>query len=114
MAAPDWPQLLDAYARCVRIVRSQEERFTLYPERLQEPAAQRLYAAYEDAAAAKDGSLDTFVTTLRRMEPAITAFFDDVLVMAEDPAVRTNRLALLQHITALASGIADLSFLEGF
>jgi glycyl-tRNA synthetase beta subunit len=46
--------------------------------------------------------------------PAITAFFDKVLVMAEDQAVRENRLGLLQSIAALSNGIADLSKLEGF
>ena len=33
---------------------------------------------------------------------------------AEDAAVRTNRLGLLQRIAALAHGAADLSRLEGF
>ena len=34
--------------------------------------------------------------------------------MAEDQAVRENRLALLQHVAALSQGLADLSELEGF
>jgi glycyl-tRNA synthetase len=37
-----------------------------------------------------------------------------VLVMAEDSAVRSNRLGLLQRVAALSRGIADLSKLEGF
>jgi glycyl-tRNA synthetase beta subunit len=37
-----------------------------------------------------------------------------VLVMAEDPAVRANRLGLLQRIAALGKGVADFSKLEGF
>jgi len=36
------------------------------------------------------------------------------MVMVEDPAVRQNRLGLLQKVTALANGVADLSKLEGF
>jgi glycyl-tRNA synthetase beta subunit len=44
----------------------------------------------------------------------VTKFFEDVLVMAEDPAVRSNRLALLHRVVALADGIADFSKLEGF
>jgi glycyl-tRNA synthetase beta subunit len=48
------------------------------------------------------------------MIPAINHFFDIVLVMAEEPAVRQNRLGLLQRIAALADGIANLSKLEGF
>jgi glycyl-tRNA synthetase beta subunit len=48
------------------------------------------------------------------MIPAISKFFDEVLVMAEDPAVRANRLGLLQRIAAMAKGVADFSKLEGF
>jgi glycyl-tRNA synthetase len=38
------------------------------------------------------------------VEP-ITVFFDDILVMAEDPAVRANRLGLLAAIQHLASTV---------
>ena len=34
--------------------------------------------------------------------------------MAEDARLRENRLGLLQRIAVLASGVADLSQLEGF
>ena len=54
------------------------------------------------------------MAALRQMQPAISRFFEDVLVMDEDRAVRENRLALLQHIANLPAGIADLSALEGF
>ena len=71
-------------------------------------------AAYQQAAAKQDGTMPTFVATLRDLKPAIAQFFDDVLVMDEDTAVRENRLALLQRISALTAGLADLSELEGF
>jgi glycyl-tRNA synthetase beta subunit len=110
----DWSQLLDAYARCVRITRTQETQFDLRPDAFALPAEQRLLAAYRDAASQMDGSVPTFVASLREMVPVINAFFDAVLVMDEDTAVRENRLALLQHIANLTQGIADLSYLEGF
>jgi len=37
-----------------------------------------------------------------------------VLVNAEDPAIRHNRLGLLQSISAMQAGRADLSELSGF
>jgi len=58
--------------------------------------------------------MDTFVDSLRHIEPAITRLFDAVLIMDDDPAVRENRLALLQRVAGLARGVADLSVLEGF
>jgi glycyl-tRNA synthetase beta chain len=40
---------------------------------------------------------------------AIDLFFTEVLVMAEDPALRRNRLMLLGRLAQLFLGVADLS-----
>ena len=116
LAAADWPALLAAYSRCVRITRSLDDTLTLRPDAFDLSAEKALCDAYQSAAAALDGStgVTRFVAALRDLEPAITTFFLDVLVMDEDPARRDNRLALLQEISALPDGIADLSQLEGF
>ena len=42
----------------------------------------------------------------------LDAFFDQVMVMAEDTAVRENRLALLNQTRALFLEIADISLLQ--
>ena len=112
--AADWEKLLDAYARCVRITRKEETQHELRPAAFQLPQEQGLASAYAAVAAQADGTFDTFLSGLRQLEPAITAFFDDILVMDDDMAVRNNRLALLQGIAGLTKGIADLSELEGF
>jgi glycyl-tRNA synthetase beta chain len=39
----------------------------------------------------------------------VDQFFDDVMVMAEDEAVRGNRLALLSRLRALFLNLADIS-----
>ncbi len=109
---PDWPQILPAYARCVRITRDQKEQFAVDADRLTEPAEQALYAAA--AATHPAQSVDDLFNQVLSLIPAINRFFDDVLVMAEDAAVRANRLGLLQRIAGLARGVADLSKLEGF
>ncbi len=59
-------------------------------------------------------SVEILGTALRDLEDPINRFFTDVLVMAEDPAIRQARLALVQRIAALPDGIADLSQLQGF
>ena len=48
------------------------------------------------------------------MIPSVNRFFDEILVMSKKKAERENRLGLLQRLSALAKGIADLSRLEGF
>jgi glycyl-tRNA synthetase len=115
-ALPDWPPTLQAYARCVRITRSQVQRGTVDPARLVEPAEKALYEAVQRAEAAdrRAGSVEDFLQAFRPLVPPITRFFEDVLVMADDPALQANRLVLLQRIAALAEGVADLSRLEGF
>ena len=49
------------------------------------------------------------LTQLATLQPAIDTFFDDVLVMAEEPALRTNRLALLNRIGRNIYAVADLT-----
>jgi glycyl-tRNA synthetase beta subunit len=48
------------------------------------------------------------------MLPAISDFFNNVMVNVEDEALRHNRLGLLQAISTMQKGRADLSFLSGF
>ena len=113
----DWTELLDSYARCVRITRDVQE--TLDPpseEDLQEASAKTLLRGYRTAAelVAASPTVDGLVEAITALRPSITRFFDDVLVMDPDPRVRRNRLALLQAIAGLGDGLADLSQMEGF
>ena len=112
----DWPDLLNAYGRCIRIVRDQETRFQFQPGLDPEPATTALREAYEIAHAqiTPESDVDRMLTGLRPMIPAINGFFDDVLVMHEDQALRESRLGLLQDIWALSQGIVDLTRMEGF
>jgi glycyl-tRNA synthetase beta chain len=50
---------------------------------------------------------------LAQLRPAVDAFFDQVMVMDEDPKLRANRLALLAQMHGLFIGVADLSRLPG-
>ncbi|MBP7692102.1 MAG: hypothetical protein KA764_09310, partial [Anaerolineales bacterium] len=112
VARPDWPQVLPAYARCVRITRDQTELYPVDSARLVEPAEHALAAAAQSLTPA--ATVDAVFGQLLPIIPVIAQFFDQVLVMADDPAVRANRLGLLQRLAGLAHGVADLSKLEGF
>ena len=50
---------------------------------------------------------------LATLRPAVDAFFDKVMVMADDPAVRASRLQLLVSVQRLFLEVADLSRLPG-
>jgi glycyl-tRNA synthetase beta chain len=119
VARDDWSRILENYARCVRITRDFEEQFTLDPNRFVQPAERELYEAYQEARAqvTPESTVDEFLTAFVPLVDVIDRYFakeSGVLVMAEDRALRKNRLAQLQHIAALAEGIVDLSRLEGF
>ncbi|HEY9152063.1 MAG TPA: glycine--tRNA ligase subunit beta, partial [Anaerolineales bacterium] len=112
----DWSTILDAFARCVRITRDQKQVFKVNPKNFAEKAEEALFNALEKAESASrhEGSVDDFLNAFVLMIPAVNEFFDKVLVMADDRALKENRLGLLQRIAALSNGVADLSKLEGF
>jgi glycyl-tRNA synthetase len=114
VSRPDWNTILQAFARCVRITRDQKQRYEITPSALADPAERELYDALEQAAPRRPGSVEDFFTVFLPLVPVINRFFEAVLVMAEDPAVRANRLGLLQRVAALSAGVADFSKLEGF
>jgi glycyl-tRNA synthetase beta chain len=48
------------------------------------------------------------LVALAATRPAVDAFFDDVMVMADDPDVRANRLELLRFVAATMNRVADI------
>jgi glycyl-tRNA synthetase beta chain len=66
------------------------------------PRVEALFAANDFAAA---------LAELASLKGPVDAFFDGVMVMAEDMSVRANRLALLSRLAALFNRVADISLL---
>ena len=56
-----------------------------------------------------DGDFAAALKALASIKPTIDRFFDDVMVMADDPKVRANRLALLREVAATMNHVADIS-----
>ena len=120
LALPDAPGLAAANKRIANILRKAGERpvAAIDAELLRDPAEQVLgeqvlavAREVEPMFAAREytGAL----RLLAALRTAVDKFFDDVMVMAEDPALRTNRLALLARIQSLFLHAADLSRLPG-
>ena len=85
---------------------------------LKESAEVRLYDAMRALRAAVDAATAQRQYTaalgrLAQLRPAVDAFFDEVMVMDENPQLRANRLGLLAQLQALFAGVADLSRLPG-
>jgi len=85
---------------------------------LREEAEVRLYDAMHGLreTVAADTARREYTAALGRLallRPAVDTFFDQVMVMDENPQLRANRLSLLAQLQSLFTGIADLSRLPG-
>ena len=116
---PEAQSLAAANKRVANILSKQDSAAVppaLSESLLQESAEKALYAAIIDkesevAPYVKQGDDQKGLILLAELKPAIDGFFDEVLVMAEDEAVRDNRLALLAKLQALFLNLADISHL---
>ncbi|UOO77680.1 glycine--tRNA ligase subunit beta [Neisseria sp. Dent CA1/247] len=70
-------------------------------------AAQALQPKIEAALAAQD--FQTALSALASVKPQVDAFFDNVMVMADDAAVKQNRLNLLKQLADLMNAVADIT-----
>ena len=86
------------------------------PARLAEEAEKALFASLTANAGQLDASCNsgdygTALGLLAGMKPQIDRFFDQVMVMVDDPALQHNRLALLAELRRQFTRVADLSLL---
>jgi glycyl-tRNA synthetase beta chain len=84
---------------------------------LSEAAEQTLYQALQETeVAAKpllaNGEYDQALNRMASLRQPVDSFFDDVMVMAEDEAVKANRLALLSQLRGLFMAVADIGELQ--
>jgi len=70
-------------------------------------------ATREAAAAVEAEDFEGAMRALSRLRQPVDAFFDKVTVNAEDPALRANRLRLLNSIREATRTVADFSRIEG-
>jgi glycyl-tRNA synthetase beta chain len=117
---PESASLAAANKRIRNILRKAE---TAIPGRhdqalLQEPAEQALAAAIEKLELVVSPLFESRDYTealheLAALQAPVDKFFDDVMVMSDDTALRDNRLALLNVLSDLFLQVADISRLQG-
>ena len=111
--------LAAANKRIANILRKsgEPENLTVNPKLLVEDAEQSLQNALENARRKVLPMLKTrayaeALNELADLRDPIDRFFDDVMVMADDEAIKNNRLALLGELRALFLHVADISRLS--
>jgi len=112
----DFAPLAVAFKRVCNIVKEGVET-PVSPALFQELAEGALHQSLQSvtgqvAAAVGEGHYLTALTEIATLKEGVDLFFDKVMVMAEDPAVRENRLALLTGIARLFARLADFSRLS--
>lgn len=87
---------------------------TISPDLLLESAEKALHAALEKVTPVVEQKFEAreyaqALSALAELRDAVDAFFNDVMVMAEEDALRNNRLALLKNLHFQMNRVADLS-----
>jgi glycyl-tRNA synthetase beta chain len=114
-ALPEAPALAAANKRISNILKKAEQADPHVSDALlKEPAEQALYAAMKDiaprAAAQFDaGDYTASLQTLAALRGTVDAFFDGVMVNAQEADLRLNRLGLLATLHRAMNRVADLS-----
>jgi glycyl-tRNA synthetase beta chain len=119
-ALPEAPALAAANKRVGNILRKSESgagspaHRALDASLLREPAEVALATALRTASTAADAAFEQgdYTASLQAwavLKAPVDAFFESVMVNAEDPALRLNRMALLGDLHAAMNRVADLS-----
>jgi glycyl-tRNA synthetase beta chain len=115
-ALPESASLAAANKRIANILKKSDAQpaATVDAARLVEPAEKALAAALASVRPRADALFNNgeYTASLRELavlKGPVDAFFEAVMVNAEDPALRANRLALLAQLHAAMNRVADLS-----
>ncbi|WP_438446237.1 glycine--tRNA ligase subunit beta [Gorillibacterium sp. sgz5001074] len=110
---PDFKSAVDAFNRVSNLA-AKAESDQVDPSVFADPTEKSLYAAWQSAHSEFVKQLDAgdeqeALRTLAGLKEPINAFFDAVMVMAEDLKVRSNRLGLLSLLASDVKRLADFS-----
>ena len=110
---PDFEPLTVAFKRVGNIIKDGIDA-PVDPSLFQDETETLLYEAVQKVKSSAEGLISTgswldALTEMAALRGPVDNFFDKVMVMAEEPLVRTNRLALLTTIARSFGRIADFS-----
>jgi len=110
---PDFEPLAIAFKRVMNILKDFEGGF-IDPSIFDSSAENNLYQAFIDISEAAnrhidEGKYSDALSKMASLRKPVDAFFDEVMVMAEDKKIKFNRLSLLEEISKLFHRIADFS-----
>ncbi len=116
-ARADFEPLGVAFKRVANILKGQAAGGAPDPARFTVDAERALWTAFGEVQLRAKGKADGFdfegaLAELATLKPAVDKFFDDVMVMDKDEALKKNRLALMGTVNALFLEVADFRQLQ--
>jgi glycyl-tRNA synthetase beta chain len=110
----DFESIVIAFKRAMNILKGSPPQREINPSLFAESAEKNLYQSFLKAKERIDLHLNkrdypSILLEMTQMKKPIDEFFEGVMVMVEEEAIRNNRLALLDGIGKLFLGIADFS-----
>ncbi len=113
-------ELNDAIQAFVRVgnISKKAENSEINTELFALEAEKSLYNAYETAKSGIEKALSSAdyqnaINEMKALTAPINTFFDNVMVMDKDEAIKNNRLALLKNIDLLVKSVADFGKIVG-
>jgi len=108
-----FPILAGAFKRVINIIKDNRETM-VQPAFFCEAAEEKLHEAYQTVKREAEplldcGDYDKAMAVILKMKEPVDAFFEEVMVMAEDEKLRANRLNLLTAIAMLFLRVGDFS-----
>ncbi len=108
----DFKAAIEALTRVLRIAKKGNQIPTakVNPELFENPSEQKLYDAVNDLEKqVKDRTVAENFAALRSLEPVITSYFDENMIMDKNEDVRNNRLTQLGILARLAGVMGNLN-----
>lgn len=104
----NFKEIMESLSRVCNIAKKATASVEVQEELLKQAEEQELYKQYNDqkARVLKAAEAQDFVSAydeLASLKPAIDAFFDNIMVMTDDEAIKTNRLALMDNLSKVIS-----------
>ena len=114
LAAPDMAAAVQAFVRVANLAAKAEGEARIDEALFETEEEKELMKAYASAKSAAESLVEAhdyvgIIDDFKDLAEPINAFFDAVMVMADDADVRRNRLSLLKSIDCLLREVADFS-----
>ncbi|WP_050180901.1 glycine--tRNA ligase subunit beta [Domibacillus robiginosus] len=107
----DFKETMEALSRIVNISRKAEGEHTVNPSLFENDQEADLYKGYEKLQSewSQTASAEDRFSLLASLKPAIEGYFDNTMVMAEDEALKQNRLAMMSQLAWFILDFAEVS-----